>query len=552
MTNKYASRINQNLFLMILFFFVVLLTVFLGISNSYYKNKQIEFYQISLDELSRTISFDLKLNNLFNIKKELAGSYVARVSDKILVRDETNEVTFHFPDNISKDACDGDMLESKITYDGQTIGVIESCYTLEVFQGYLPIFIFTGLISLIVFFIVRVWFSVNTSGLMGLMSELDSLDLDDVVKKQKLLKVKDENLAPVINKLNDLLLKMKDLYVHEEHGRIVRQLKHDIRSPILVLSTIIDDSKGLAANERHILSTAVQRISKILTDLNKNVSIPETKITSNDAVFLEYALANLISDKKLEYQDRENLRIEFKPLTREISYIKTDEPFFYRALSNLINNAVEAIGEGRGDVTISLSETTKEAIIEIEDNGPGIPKDKLLKVFEAGYTTKASGTGLGLPQVKSFVENTAGTIDLSEGIYQGTKVVIRFPVLLHKSIVQELPVTKKKVIIVDDDVSIHKLWKTKLDNAGLAQDYYLNTTSIPLLDDQAVWIIDHDLGSGKMKGLDFIIKSFSSKENIYLSSNNISEIALLDACETYGVKIIPKFILPSLEVKILK
>lgn len=551
MKNRYAPRVNQNLFFLVLFFFVILLMVFLGISHSYYKNKQIEFYQISLEELSRKISFDLKLNNLFNIKKELAGSYVARSSEKILVKDEFGEVAFLFPDNTSKDACDSEMLTANINYDGKKIGVIESCYTLEVFQGYLPICIFTGLISLIVFFIVRVWYSVNTSGLMNLMNELDLLDLSSAVKEQKILKVKDENLLPVVNKLNDLLLKMKDLYIHEEHGRIVRQLKHDIRSPLMVLSTIIDGSQELSTNEKHILSMAVQRISKILSDLNKDAVVTDSKEAPRDAVFLEYALSNLVSDKKVEYQERSNLKIEFKVIGRKFSYLRTDEATFYRAFSNLINNAVEAIDNNQGQITVLLTEEDTGTTIEVLDNGPGINQEKISQVFEVGYTTKPYGTGLGLPQAKNFVENAKGSIEIAS-TQKGSRIIIRFPAEKHPSIAHDLPIKEGKVVVIDDDASIHNLWKSKLVETSLSVEFYLEPYSVPFLDQNSVWIIDHDFGPGKMKGLDFIIKSFTNKQNVYLSTNNFTEAALLDACEKNGVKIIPKFLLPTLSVKILK
>ena len=80
--------------------------------------------------------------------------------------------------------------------------------------------------------------------------------------------------------------------------------------------------------------------------------------------------------------------------------------------SNLITNAVQAI-ENNGELNLRINEEPKEVIVEIEDSGSGIPQENISKIFEPLFTTKPTGTGLGLVSCKNIVEQHGGTISIS-------------------------------------------------------------------------------------------------------------------------------------------
>ena len=103
-----------------------------------------------------------------------------------------------------------------------------------------------------------------------------------------------------------------------------------------------------------------------------------------------------------------------------------------RLFSNLLQNAVEAIPDRRqGIVRISESRSGSEVIISIIDNGSGIPEALRSNIFSPNFTTKSSGTGLGLAMCKSIVEQQKGTIDFETETGKGTTFRIRLP--LNKS-----------------------------------------------------------------------------------------------------------------------
>jgi signal transduction histidine kinase len=79
-------------------------------------------------------------------------------------------------------------------------------------------------------------------------------------------------------------------------------------------------------------------------------------------------------------------------------------PLFDWVIENICKNAVDAM-DGKGSITIEVSDLAQYVYIDIRDTGKGIPKSKFKTVFEPGYTTKERGWGLGLSLVKRIVEN---------------------------------------------------------------------------------------------------------------------------------------------------
>lgn len=108
-----------------------------------------------------------------------------------------------------------------------------------------------------------------------------------------------------------------------------------------------------------------------------------------------------------------------------------DETHLKETLSNLIQNAVDAMDAEGGELTMKTFRSKRHYTIEVTDNGSGIPKDQLTKVFEPFYTTKknAHNHGLGLPYCASVMRKHGGKLDIGgaeSGI--GTTVMLQFPV----------------------------------------------------------------------------------------------------------------------------
>lgn len=95
-------------------------------------------------------------------------------------------------------------------------------------------------------------------------------------------------------------------------------------------------------------------------------------------------------------------------------------------LQNLVSNARDALGSG-GTIRIAARPWSDGGRIEVQDDGPGIPADQLDQLFEPFYTTKPSGTGLGLATVRNLVLQNQGAIQVESAPGQGTIFSIDLP-----------------------------------------------------------------------------------------------------------------------------
>ena len=109
--------------------------------------------------------------------------------------------------------------------------------------------------------------------------------------------------------------------------------------------------------------------------------------------------------------------------------LEVDPDHVKRAVLNLVDNAVEAVGGG-GDVTV---ETTYDASTErvrlvVSDTGPGISAEDKDKLFQPYFSTKVTGMGLGLPIVHEIIQEHGGAIRIEDNVPRGSRFVIELPV----------------------------------------------------------------------------------------------------------------------------
>jgi two-component system nitrogen regulation sensor histidine kinase NtrY len=105
-----------------------------------------------------------------------------------------------------------------------------------------------------------------------------------------------------------------------------------------------------------------------------------------------------------------------------------------RTFNNLIKNAIEAtLGRRKPKIQILIKpHDSNNVLVEIIDNGFGIPDEVIPKIFKPNFTTKTSGTGLGLAFVKQTITGLGGTIGYETKLNSGTKFYIIFPLLKNE------------------------------------------------------------------------------------------------------------------------
>ncbi len=192
-------------------------------------------------------------------------------------------------------------------------------------------------------------------------------------------------------------------------GELTSRITHDMRNPLTVIinySTMIQknsknklDKKSL--DQLALIEHEARKMYRQMEDVLNYVKLPPLKLQNHSLHdILKKVIENIQTDDDVEIQlPKTNPQIICDIDKLEIVFV------------NLITNAIEAIS-GEGSISINAKTTPNDVIIEIEDSGPGIAEEDIDKVFEPLFTTKQSGTGLGLSSCKNIIERHRGTISV--------------------------------------------------------------------------------------------------------------------------------------------
>jgi signal transduction histidine kinase len=129
----------------------------------------------------------------------------------------------------------------------------------------------------------------------------------------------------------------------------------------------------------------------------------------------------------LETQIQDQEIIIHKAFHDHLPGISADPDMLYQAFLNILLNCFQSVGKN-GAITIVTDYDARRVFISFADNGPGIDEDTLEKIWTPFFTTKDTGTGLGLGIVKNIIEAHNGTIRISNGKPTGAVVDIALPI----------------------------------------------------------------------------------------------------------------------------
>lgn len=292
----------------------------------------------------------------------------------------------------------------------------------------------------------------------------------------------------------DLLLKLR---VKESYAALAAQVAHDIRSPLAALGAAASGME-VKPEQRDLVDGAVLRIQGIADDLLRRYRGSEEHRPSEPrAQALTRLTEQVVAEKRLQYGARSGIRIEFKDGAGSLK-AAVDAREYQRALSNLINNAVEALASG-GTVSVALSSADGTARIEVKDDGKGIPPEVLSRLGKKGETHgKAGGTGLGLYHAREAAERWGGTLRIDSAPDKGTTVIIELPAAAGTPFL-------KRAVLLDDDKLVHLNWRTAARRTGAELSVFSDPLELKAalngIPKTTPLYVDSDLGGG-VKGED--------------------------------------------------
>ena len=231
-------------------------------------------------------------------------------------------------------------------------------------------------------------------------------ELEKVTVKEKELEVRENYLEKLVEQKSQALSKSEKMATI---GELTSRLAHDLRNPLSVIKTthgIMKEKPNMKVDERlqynSRIDRAILRIVHLVDDVLDFVRVSDLSMqsTSINSIF-ESAIdsIDIPSDVKIKKSSTDaTINCDFRKL----------EAVF----ANLITNSIQAVNNV-GDIEIRVSDKGKTAVVEIEDNGPGISNSIVEQIFDPLFTTKSYGTGLGLSICKSIIEKHGGSISVT-------------------------------------------------------------------------------------------------------------------------------------------
>lgn len=211
-------------------------------------------------------------------------------------------------------------------------------------------------------------------------------------------------------------------------GRLVQTLAHEVRNPLnninLSLEQLHHEVSHVDDAEIYmeIIQRNSKRISDIITELLNSSRPAEMTMQSKPLqVILDESITAALDRITLQ---KIKLDINY---TVEPAYVNADPEKLKLAFLNIIINAVEAMEEDKGTLSIIIDSDRGTHIVKIRDNGSGIAEENLSKLFEPYFTSKRNGLGLGLAATLNILQSHKGRIEVASQVDKGTEFTITFP-----------------------------------------------------------------------------------------------------------------------------
>ena len=235
-----------------------------------------------------------------------------------------------------------------------------------------------------------------------------------------------EKLSQVYRELQDTFEQVKRADRLSAIGQLAAGLVHEIRNPLASIDgaaellDVADDQPELRKETVGIIRKECSRLNRLLTSL---LDFARPRRPEWREVDLSKVLDSVIDLVSHSARKSTNFHKEAVP---GVLGIRGDEEQLTQVILNLALNAAQAMPDG-GDVWLTTLQEDDGIVIQVRDQGAGIPEQHLDKIFDPFFTTKDTGTGLGLSVVHQIVTQHGGTVTVTRNPDKGTTFSLFFP-----------------------------------------------------------------------------------------------------------------------------
>lgn len=238
-------------------------------------------------------------------------------------------------------------------------------------------------------------------------------------------------------KLEELAVAASKLAQSERESawrEMAKQVAHEIKNPLTPMKLSVQHLQRVFDPNDPKISEKIERVTNslieqidalthIANEFSNFAKLPHPKMGQLNV----YELCQKIT-ALFEGNDRVSIQLRLPEF--ENVFVYADKEMMLRVLNNLVNNGIQAVPSSQiAEIEIELQVLNEQVFIRIRDNGSGVSSEQINKIFEPYFTTKSTGTGLGLAMVKQIVENHNGTVAIENTSANGTTVLVVLPQL---------------------------------------------------------------------------------------------------------------------------
>lgn len=211
-------------------------------------------------------------------------------------------------------------------------------------------------------------------------------------------------------------------------GRLTSGVGHEVKNPINaivvhleLLKSKVGDTNPAAMRHLEIIEVEIRRLDRVVQTLVDFSRPVELQLKEQD---LREVLGDVVA---LAGDELSTHRVQLESsLPDRAVLVHIDADLLKQAILNIVQNGTQAMPEG-GRLRIALTADHKEAVVRIADEGYGIPKEILDKIFDLYFTTKSDGSGIGLAMTYRILQLHHGSVEVESEMNRGTEFVLRIP-----------------------------------------------------------------------------------------------------------------------------
>lgn len=242
----------------------------------------------------------------------------------------------------------------------------------------------------------------------------------------------DDEMGRLATVFNETLGRLEASF--EQMRRFTTDVSHELRTPLTAIRSVGEVALRAHHDEagyRSIIGSMLEEVDRLAGLVDRLLTLSRAEsgqaTLSLEAVDLQMLVDDVVSHLSvLAEEKRQSLTVDRGDVPASV---RADRQVLRQALINLVDNAIKFTPAG-GDIRIRITQTAREALVDVADSGPGIPDDTRARMFDRFYRgddARAGGTGLGLSIARGAVEANGGRLTLERAGRDGSTFRILLP-----------------------------------------------------------------------------------------------------------------------------